>query len=185
MKWNVPDHLFGQKFSCVCGKMHDIQIHEFLYAKDAIEQLPAISSRLRIGRRVALLMDSRTRDVAGAEASVTLSREGWQVQDVLVNDRPGGGWPVCDDLTKHELDTEIGEVAWILTVGSGVITDLGKWIVIIIVLQSFVNIASVLGIIPFSGLPLAFFSQGGTAMLVLLVQIGIVLNVSKYSKNFK
>lgn len=58
-------------------------------------------------------------------------------------------------------------------------------IVILTILQSFINIASVLGIIPFSGLPLAFFSQGGTAMLLILVQIGIVLNVSKFGKNFK
>ena len=55
-------------------------------------------------------------------------------------------------------------------------------IVMLTVLQSFINIASVLGVIPFSGLPLAFFSQGGTAMLLLLAQIGIVLNVSKYTK---
>ncbi len=58
-------------------------------------------------------------------------------------------------------------------------------IVILTILQSFTNIASVLGIIPFSGLPLAFFSQGGTAMLMVLVQIGIVLNVSKSGKFFK
>ncbi len=58
-------------------------------------------------------------------------------------------------------------------------------IVILTILQSFTNIASVLGIIPFSGLPLAFFSQGGTAMLMVLVQIGIVLNVSKFGKDFK
>ncbi|MFH1454950.1 MAG: putative peptidoglycan glycosyltransferase FtsW [bacterium] len=58
-------------------------------------------------------------------------------------------------------------------------------IVILTALQSFTNIASVLGIIPFSGLPLVFFSQGGTAMLLVLVQIGIVLNVSKFGKTFK
>ncbi len=58
-------------------------------------------------------------------------------------------------------------------------------IVILTVLQSFTNIASVLGIIPFSGLPLAFFSQGGTAMLLVLVQMGMVLNVSKFGKSFK
>lgn len=56
-------------------------------------------------------------------------------------------------------------------------------IVILTILQSFTNIASVLGIIPFSGLPLAFFSQGGTAMLLVLVQIGMVLNVSRFGKN--
>jgi len=55
-------------------------------------------------------------------------------------------------------------------------------IVILTITQSFTNIASVLGIIPFSGIPLAFFSQGGTAMLMILLQIGIVLNVSKFSK---
>lgn len=55
-------------------------------------------------------------------------------------------------------------------------------IVILTLLQSFTNIASVLGIIPFSGLPLAFFSQGGTAMLLVLVEIGIVLNVSRFER---
>jgi cell division protein FtsW len=56
-------------------------------------------------------------------------------------------------------------------------------IVIIIMFQSLINITSVLGIIPISGIPLAFFSQGGTAMFLVLAQIGIVLNVSKYVKN--
>ncbi len=55
-------------------------------------------------------------------------------------------------------------------------------IVILIAIQSFINIASTLGIIPFSGIPLAFFSQGGTSMLTMLAQIGIVLNISKTSK---
>jgi len=128
MKTTLPDHLFGRRFPCVCGKTHDIQLQEIIYEKDAIERLPAISSWLRMGSRVALLMDRRTRDVAGAEASVILSREGWHVQDVLVKDRSHGGWPVCDDVTKQELQSEIGDVAWILTVGSGVINDLGKWI---------------------------------------------------------
>ncbi len=58
-------------------------------------------------------------------------------------------------------------------------------IVILTILQSFTNIASVLGIIPFSGLPLAFFSQGGTAMFMMLIQIGIVLNISRFGKTFK
>lgn len=58
-------------------------------------------------------------------------------------------------------------------------------IVILTILQSFTNIASVLGIIPFSGVPLSFFSQGGTAMLLVLLEIGIVLNVSKFGKTIK
>ena len=56
-------------------------------------------------------------------------------------------------------------------------------IVILIATQSFVNIASVLGIIPISGIPLAFFSQGGTSMFMMLIQLGIVLNISRFGKS--
>lgn len=55
-------------------------------------------------------------------------------------------------------------------------------IVILVVSQSFINIASMLGIIPLSGLPLAFFSQGGTSMFLTLAEMGIILNVSRYRK---
>jgi cell division protein FtsW len=55
-------------------------------------------------------------------------------------------------------------------------------IVILIVIQSFINIAAMLAVIPLSGLPLIFVSHGGTALLATLVQVGIVLNVSKYIK---
>ncbi len=58
-------------------------------------------------------------------------------------------------------------------------------IVILIALESFVNMASTLGIIPFSGIPLAFFSQGGTSMLVMLAEMGIMLNISRYKKTTK
>ncbi len=55
-------------------------------------------------------------------------------------------------------------------------------IVILVISQSFINIASMLGVIPLSGLPLVFFSQGGTAMFFTLAEMGIVLNVSRYRK---
>ncbi|MEX1027278.1 MAG: putative peptidoglycan glycosyltransferase FtsW [Candidatus Paceibacterota bacterium] len=53
-------------------------------------------------------------------------------------------------------------------------------IVILIVIQSFMNIAAMLGLIPLSGMPLLFVSHGGTALLITLVEVGIILNVSKY-----
>lgn len=55
-------------------------------------------------------------------------------------------------------------------------------IVILVISQSFINIASMLGVIPLSGLPLIFFSQGGTAMFFTLAEMGIILNVSRYRK---
>lgn len=55
-------------------------------------------------------------------------------------------------------------------------------IVILVISQSFINIASMLGVIPLSGLPLIFFSQGGTAMFFTLAEMGIILNVSRHRK---
>lgn len=55
-------------------------------------------------------------------------------------------------------------------------------IVILVVSESFMNIASMLGVIPLSGMPLLFVSHGGTALLLVLAEVGIILNVSKYQK---
>ena len=55
-------------------------------------------------------------------------------------------------------------------------------IVILLTMQAFVNIAAMLGIIPLTGEPLPFISQGGTALLFEFVAVGIVLNISKYQK---
>ncbi len=55
-------------------------------------------------------------------------------------------------------------------------------IVILIISQSFINIGSMLGVFPLTGLPLLFISHGGTAMLFALGSVGIILNISKYIK---
>ena len=56
-------------------------------------------------------------------------------------------------------------------------------IVILIVAQAFLNIASITGVFPLTGVPLPFVSHGGTSLAILLGALGIVLNVSKYQKN--
>ncbi|MDD4988927.1 MAG: putative peptidoglycan glycosyltransferase FtsW [Candidatus Pacebacteria bacterium] len=52
-------------------------------------------------------------------------------------------------------------------------------IVILIVSQSFLNIGSMLGILPLTGVPLIFVSQGGTALFIGMAEVGILLNISK------
>jgi cell division protein FtsW len=52
-------------------------------------------------------------------------------------------------------------------------------LVILIVGQSFFNIASTLGLIPLSGLPLIFVSHGGSALAIALAEVGIILSVSR------
>ena len=48
-----------------------------------------------------------------------------------------------------------------------------------IALQAFLNIAVVTNLIPNTGISLPFFSYGGTALAIQLVEIGIVLSVSR------
>ena len=56
-------------------------------------------------------------------------------------------------------------------------------LVILIVGQSFMNIASTLGLIPVSGLPLIFVSHGGTALAIALAEVGLILSVSRRMKS--
>lgn len=48
--------------------------------------------------------------------------------------------------------------------------------------QVIINIAVVTGLMPVTGMSLPFFSYGGTALLILLASMGILLNVSRASK---
>lgn len=59
---------------------------------------------------------------------------------------------------------------------------LGTGITLLIITQSFVNIAVIVGILPYSGNPLIFVSHGGTALLISLAAVGVLLNISKYQK---
>ena len=53
----------------------------------------------------------------------------------------------------------------------------------IIATQAFMHMAAISGIIPLTGVPLVFVSHGGTAMLIALCEVGIVLNISRYQKS--
>lgn len=49
-------------------------------------------------------------------------------------------------------------------------------------LQTFLNIAVVTGLVPTTGISLPFFSYGGTALVMQLAEMGIVLSVSRQRK---
>lgn len=55
------------------------------------------------------------------------------------------------------------------------VIGLTSWIVI----QAFFNIGANLAVIPFGGMPLPFFTYGGSGILSVLISVGIILNVSK------
>lgn len=55
-------------------------------------------------------------------------------------------------------------------------------IVGLVAIQFLINVAVVTSTMPVTGMPLPFFSYGGTALAVTMTEMGIVLNVSKYSE---
>lgn len=52
-----------------------------------------------------------------------------------------------------------------------------------IVIQALLNMAANVALIPLTGIPLPFFTYGGSNTIVTLAAVGILLNLSKHSKN--
>ncbi|MDD5341264.1 MAG: putative lipid II flippase FtsW [Patescibacteria group bacterium] len=51
-----------------------------------------------------------------------------------------------------------------------------------IIIQTFVNIGAMVGLLPLTGVPLPFVSYGGTALVVLMAACGIVINISRQTR---
>ena len=58
---------------------------------------------------------------------------------------------------------------------------LAAGVTLTIVLQAFINMSVVLGLLPTKGIPLPFISAGGSSLLVTLTGVGLVLNVSQHA----
>ncbi|MEK7208879.1 MAG: FtsW/RodA/SpoVE family cell cycle protein [Patescibacteria group bacterium] len=54
-------------------------------------------------------------------------------------------------------------------------------IIVLIATGAFVNIASMLGLLPLTGIPLIFISHGGSSLLFSLLGCGIILNVGRFA----
>ncbi|MDD5144825.1 MAG: putative lipid II flippase FtsW [Candidatus Pacebacteria bacterium] len=54
---------------------------------------------------------------------------------------------------------------------------ISSWIII----QTFVNIGAMIGLMPLTGVPLPFISAGGSALTIELIGMGILLNISKHA----
>ncbi len=131
LKWKGQmgnTELFGKIFDCECGKKHHIQPATVVLSENAVEAMPLEIKRLDIGTSAVVLMDHRTQEVAGEAILDALNRSGFRAMRNVVPDDSRGNSPVCDDVTKSALVSEIPQADFFVSVGSGVITDLAKWI---------------------------------------------------------
>lgn len=53
-------------------------------------------------------------------------------------------------------------------------------VAVLVIIESFMNMAAMIGLLPLSGVPLLFVSHGGTALIITLSITGIVANISKH-----
>ena len=60
-------------------------------------------------------------------------------------------------------------------------TLLGIGISMLVILQAFVNMSVVVGLVPTKGIPLPFISAGGSSLVTMLLAAGILLNISQQS----
>lgn len=61
---------------------------------------------------------------------------------------------------------------------SMVAVGISSWVVF----QALINIMAIIGLIPLTGITLPFVSYGSTSLVFVLMGVGILLNISKYSK---
>jgi glycerol-1-phosphate dehydrogenase [NAD(P)+] len=120
--------LFGASVDCACGRRHAVLPERVVYAPDAAARLPALLAATGAGRRVVVLVDRRTRAVGGDEAADAFATAGWEASLLLVPDRRGGGGPICDEHTHRETLRAAPAADLVVAAGSGVLSDLGKWL---------------------------------------------------------
>lgn len=59
---------------------------------------------------------------------------------------------------------------------------LAMGIVVWLTIQAFLNMGANVGLIPLTGMPLPFFTYGGSSTLVTFAGIGLLLNISRFTK---
>jgi len=100
---------------------------KLLLGSDAAPRLAAELRHETSGRSVVVLHDVRTRAAAGEAVLRALAAEGFATRQLLVPDRHGRP-PSCDDVTRDALLASLPACDVLVGVGSGVISDLAKWL---------------------------------------------------------
>ncbi len=126
----------GQPFTRSDGETVTIEPTAIIYSPDVLGDFGMVCRCVTyitegpanpLDRRATVLFDTRTHDVAGAAAVRALQQDDWTVQELLIPDRPDGGAPVCDTVTHADVLARMHQADLVVTVGSGVVNDLGKW----------------------------------------------------------
>ena len=122
---NAP---YGKTIRCECGKTHEVEPREVVVDDAAAERAAQWAVWVARGPSAALVADARTHEAAGRAVADALRAADFAVDEIIPADRGPAQGPVCDDATRdHVLGRLGGSADVVLAVGSGVVSDLGKW----------------------------------------------------------
>ncbi|MBL6989606.1 MAG: iron-containing alcohol dehydrogenase [Bacteriovoracaceae bacterium] len=122
-----PLGLLDSRFECECGKEHAIATKKIVFSKNANVELVNFLKELSVGNNILMLCDKRTYEAAGASTEQELVKSGFSVKKIIIPDEKGKT-PACDDITFDKLMAQIENPEFMLAVGSGVVSDLTKWL---------------------------------------------------------
>ncbi len=117
-------------FQCECGKTHSLAIKKILYQENATGYFYDLTNDIynKI-KKATLIADERTFEAAGRYVEKSLSANHINVHKIIVRDPAKGLDPLCDEATKIYIKQHMSsDTELMLACGSGVISDLTKWI---------------------------------------------------------
>ncbi|NOY81214.1 MAG: sn-glycerol-1-phosphate dehydrogenase [Kiritimatiellaeota bacterium] len=127
-----PFSLLGTTFTCpACGRTHTVNLRKFFLAAESEtvrRGLIEFCAEFVGNARTTVVADARTWAAAGQGLSETLAAAGFEVLRLMVPDPAPDTSPVCDDRTRASLEPVVPECDLFVAVGSGVVSDLTKWI---------------------------------------------------------
>ena len=119
--------LLNKKFTCqFCGKQHFIPIKEVVTKKEAILSLAEFFSDLVKGKEVLILSDNVTYEVAGKRCAEILNGE-YETSSLILSPK-GDKRVYAEEKYLPEIFEQLQGKSAVLTVGTGTITDLGKYV---------------------------------------------------------
>lgn len=118
---------YGKTISCECGKTHRIKPEKVFYGKNILENLEGVLENFSGVKNITVIMDNRTSVISGEKVCDIAGRK-FTVNRIILEDNKKAGTPVCDDITFEKIKAAIQDIDLVVPVGSGVISDLGKWV---------------------------------------------------------
>ena len=121
----LSDQVLGQSLDCTCGREHSILTREVVIEPGVADRVPEMLPSLIPGKRILLLADRRTWEVAGEQLSEALGAS-YSVECCMIRDDAAGHIHASVELADELMAALPGVFDMVGAVGSGTINDLGK-----------------------------------------------------------